>query len=38
MGTNFNINENGEKVVFNQIKIVKVKKNNSNKIFYKTSY
>lgn len=38
MGSNFNVNENGEKVLFNDIKIVKVKKDEPSKIFYKTSY
>jgi hypothetical protein len=38
MGKNFNINEKGEKVFWNEIKVVTIEKKNLNKIFYKRSY
>lgn len=38
MGKNFSINEKGEKVFWNEIKILTVRKESPNKIFYKTSY
>ena len=38
MGKNFTINENGGKVVWTEIKIMMVKKEEPKKIFYKTSY
>lgn len=38
MGSNFNKNVEGEKVTWNDIKIIRVKKGEANKIFYKTSF
>jgi hypothetical protein len=38
MGKNFNINEKGEKVSWNEIKVVTIEKKNLNKIFYKISH
>lgn len=38
MGSNFNKNEEREKVTWNDIKIMRVKKDEANKIFYKTSF
>ena len=37
MGRNFNMNENGEKVKWSDVKIVQVKKEFPNIISYKTS-
>lgn len=38
MGSNFNKNDEGDKVTWNEIKMIRVKKHETNKIFYKTSF
>lgn len=37
-GQNFNVNSNGEKVKWHDVKILRVHKENIDSFFYKTSY